>query len=178
MKPLRFLLLLMVCLARGQNPTGTLEGQISDPSGAAVAQAQVTARNPQTGFAATETSERDGSFHFSNLPVGSYELRVSAEGFARFTASDVRVDIDRTVRFPIRLIIESGHSEVNVSGTGATVDLGPTLGDVVSSHEATRPAPQRPQLHATWPAAAGSCAHDRGPCGSRRPACAPTRATR
>src|SRR6266852_4670442 len=108
MKHLRLLMLLMVCLAsRGQDPTGTLEGLISDPSGAAVTNAEVTARNPQTGFAATQRSERDGSFHFSNLRVGVYELRVNADGFARFTASDVRVDINRTVRFPVSLTIES-----------------------------------------------------------------------
>ncbi|HUJ23586.1 MAG TPA: carboxypeptidase regulatory-like domain-containing protein [Bryobacteraceae bacterium] len=137
MKHFRLILLTALCLAaRAQDPTGTLEGQIADPSGAAVTKADVSAQNAQTGFAATQRSASDGSFHFSYLPVGDYELRVSAQGFAAFTASAVRVDINRTVRLPVRLDVAAGHSEVNVTASGATIDIGPTLGNVVSSREA------------------------------------------
>ena len=59
-----------------------------------------------------------------------------ADGFAAFTASAIRIDIDRTVGVPVQLTVAAGHSEVKVSGTGATVDLGPTLGNVVLSQEA------------------------------------------
>ncbi|MCU1276044.1 MAG: hypothetical protein JWO48_3475, partial [Bryobacterales bacterium] len=133
-------LLLFVCLcwcARAQDPVGVLEGQVKDASGSIVSAAEITATNRQTGFHAVQRSADDGSFHFSSLPAGEYDLRVGAEGFAAFTASLIRIDIGRTVRIPVRLEIAAGHTEVNVSGTGATVDLGPTLGNVVSSHEAT-----------------------------------------
>ena len=121
---------------RAQDPVGVLEGQINDPSGASVSAAEVTASNPQTGFSAKGRSANDGAFHFASLPVGEYDLRVNAEGFATFTASSIRIDIGRTVRIPVKLEVAVGHSEVSVTGTGATVDLGPTLGNVVSSHEA------------------------------------------
>src|SRR5271169_2045759 len=121
---------------RAQDPVGVLEGQINDPSGASVSSAEVTASNPQTGFSAKGRSANDGAFHFASLPVGEYDLRVNAEGFAAFTASSIRIDIGRTVRIPVKLEVAAGHSEVSVTGTGATVDLGPTLGNVVSSHEA------------------------------------------
>jgi len=133
-------LLSLVCLSwslHAQDPVGVLEGQINDPSGATVSAAEVTVSNPQTGFTAKQHSANDGVFHFASLPVGQYDLRVNAEGFAAFTASSIRIDIGRTVRIPVKLVVAVGHSEVNVVGTGATVDLGPTLGNVISAHEAT-----------------------------------------
>ena len=133
-------LVLFLCLCwnlEAQDPVGVLEGQVRDTSGALVSAAEVAVTNHQTGFSVKQRSVDDGSFHFSSLPVGEYDLRVSADGFAAFTASAIRIDIGRTVRIPVKLDVAAGHSEVNVSGTGAMVDLGPTLGNVVSSKEAT-----------------------------------------
>ena len=133
-------LVLFVCLSwhlQAQDPVGVLEGHVTDPSGGSVSAAEVVASNPQTGFNAKQRSEDDGSFHFSSLPVGEYDLHVGADGFAAFTASAIRVDIGRTVRVPVQLTVAAGRSEVNVSGTGATVDLGSTLGNVVLAHEAS-----------------------------------------
>ena len=128
-----------MCLCRqavAQDPVGVLEGQIQDASGGVVSAAVVTVTNPQTGFSAKQLSAADGAFHFANLPAGTYDFRVSADGFAAFAASAIGVDIGRTVRFPVKLDIAAGHSEVNVTATGATVDSGSALGEVVSSREA------------------------------------------
>ncbi len=122
---------------QAQDPVGVLEGHVKDSSGGSVSAAEVSASNQQTGFRAKQRSAEDGTFHFSSLPAGEYDLRVTADGFAAFTASAIPIDIGRTVRVPVKLEVAAGHSEVNVSGTGATVDIGSTLGDVVSSHEAT-----------------------------------------
>lgn len=132
--------LFLVCLcwrAWAQDPVGALEGQVKDASGAVVSSAEITASNRLTGIRIVQRSTGDGSFHFSSLPAGEYDLRISAEGFAVFTATLIRIDIGRTVRIPVKLEVAAGHSEVNVTGIGATVDVGPTLGNVVSSHEAT-----------------------------------------
>src|SRR5579872_5570462 len=133
-------LIVFACLLwrlEAQDPVGVLEGHVQDPSGGSVSAAEVTASNQQTGFSAKQRTADDGSFHFSSLPAGAYDLRVTAGGFAAFTASAIPIDIGRTVRVPVQLEVAAGHSAVSVSGNGATVDLGSTLGDVVSSHEAT-----------------------------------------
>jgi hypothetical protein len=130
---LSFLLLLSLgWCAHAQDPVGVLEGEIKDATGGAVFAAAVAVTNRDTDFSARQLSTREGSFHFSSLPAGEYDLRASAVGFATFTASAVHIDIGRTVRVPIKLDVETGHSEVNVTGTGVTVDLGSTLGNVVS----------------------------------------------
>src|ERR1017187_9015486 len=132
-----FLLLISLgWCAHAQDPVGVLEGDIRDASGGVVSAAAVTVANHETGFSTKQLSTREGSFHFSALAAGEYDLRASAVGFATFTASAIRIDIGRTVRVPVKLEVETGHSEVNVTGASATLDLGSTIGDVVSSREA------------------------------------------
>ncbi len=130
--------MLVVCipLALAQDPTGVLQGQVTDPSGASVPNAKVVARNVSTGFTAAQESSHIGSFQFSYLPVGEYDLRISAPGFSDFEASHIRMDVDRVVNFPVRLEIRSRGDLVNVTANAATVDVSSTLGSVVSEREA------------------------------------------
>src|SRR6185437_9152407 len=123
--------------AVAQDPTGTLQGQVKDPSGARVPKAQITVRNTATGFHADQESEQNGNFHFSYLPVGEYELRVTAAGFAEFQISGLRIDVDRIISFPVELKISTESSRLDVTANAATVDVSSTLGNVVSSREAT-----------------------------------------
>ena len=124
-------------ISQGQDPIGILEGQATDPSFAAVNGAQVTVLNAQTGLHQTVVTTRQGTFRFSNLPVGDYSLSVTAQGFGTFSASSIRIDVGRIVNYPVQLEIASGHSEVNVAGDVATVDTSSALGNVVSEREAT-----------------------------------------
>jgi len=131
------LLVLFLCpFANAQDPIGTLEGQITDPSSALVSGADVSANNPQTGLMRTVRSSRDGSFHISNLPVGEYSLTVNATGFAPFSASPIRIDIGQVVKYPVALQLAGAHAEVNVAGQTVMVDTSQTIGDVVLADQA------------------------------------------
>ena len=137
---MRALGLLYVCLCgvvAAQDPIGVLEGEVSDPSSAVVGGAQVSAQNVQTGLRQTTGTSRQGTFRFSNLPVGDYTLTVTAANFAPYSASRIRIDVGRVVNYPVRLEIASSHSEVKVQAQTATVDTSPSLGNVVSEREAT-----------------------------------------
>src|ERR1700733_8671099 len=131
--PTIFLFALLCATARAQDPIGTLEGQIQDPSSALVSGAEVSVHNAQTGLTRTVHSSREGSFHFSNLPVGEYSLSVNADGFAPYSVSPIRIDIGQVVAYPVTLQLVRGHTEVRVTAQTVMVDTSQTIGDVVSS---------------------------------------------
>jgi hypothetical protein len=130
------ILVVSVPLALAQDPTGVLQGQVTDPSAATVPSANVVARNMSTGFTASQRSSQNGTFHFSYLPAGEYELRVSAAGFAEFAARHIRIDVDRVVNFHASLEIKTRGDLVDVTANAATVDVSSTLGNVISTREA------------------------------------------
>src|ERR1700722_13252580 len=74
-------LLFLATSLLAQLPTGTFLGTVKDASGAVVAGANITVTNTETGFTRNTTSEADGSYRLSALPVGNYQLRVTHEGF-------------------------------------------------------------------------------------------------
>src|SRR5262245_45434354 len=59
----------------------SISGRVTDPNGAAVAGADVTARQTQTGVKTAAVTDTDGRFRFPFLKVGPYELAVSKQGF-------------------------------------------------------------------------------------------------
>src|SRR5258706_5639370 len=77
--------------AAAQRITGTLRGQILDPSGAAVPDAQVTATNQETGVSVKITTTSAGTYSFPSLIPGLYKVSVEAKGFKNFLVTDVSV---------------------------------------------------------------------------------------
>src|ERR1700681_1700314 len=77
--------------AQSLGNAGTIEGTVTDPSGAAVPKAQVTLRNSVSGYNQTVESGPDGSFRLSNIPRNPYSLEITASGFAVFSRN---VDIN------------------------------------------------------------------------------------
>src|SRR2546422_11127203 len=76
-----FSFLTMGKLAMSQLPTATILGSIKDSTGAVIPGVSITAKNVETGLTRTGVSVEDGSYRFSALPVGSYEVRVELPGF-------------------------------------------------------------------------------------------------
>ena len=127
----------LACLsAYAQTPVGTLEGLITDPSAAVVAGANVSVSNPQTGLARSLNTSRDGAFHFSDLPAGEYTLSVTANGFAPFSASSIRLDIGQAVVYPVKLELAGSHAQVTVDAQGVLIDTSQTIGNTVLAGEA------------------------------------------
>jgi hypothetical protein len=75
-----FVAVFAVC-ARAQFDTATVLGTVTDPSGAVVPHSQVALHNTATGALATATTDERGEFRFVDIPIGSYELKVTATGF-------------------------------------------------------------------------------------------------
>src|SRR3990170_5473338 len=72
--------LLVPLPAAGQALYGSITGTVSDPQGAAIPGATVTATNTGTGLQLTAVTDRDGNYTFRNLPPGIYDLGASLSG--------------------------------------------------------------------------------------------------
>ena len=94
-------------------PAGTLQGIVSDPSGATVTGATITLRNPQTGFSQSGTGDSNGQYHLS-VPAGSYDVTISASGFKVYTAKSY-VGVSRATDLNATLQIGSVAETVEVS---------------------------------------------------------------
>jgi carboxypeptidase family protein len=120
-----FVLLLssIFCMAysAAQTTTGSLRGQVMDPSGAAVAGASVIVL-PAQGAAITTTTNRDGSYEAKTLLPGKYTVQVFATGFAQFEAKEVSVEAGAAAVLNVHLNIEAQKEKVEVSENAATLD--------------------------------------------------------
>src|SRR5579862_9595034 len=67
----------------------TITGTISDASGALVPNAAVTLTNPSTGQKRDAVSNSAGAYRFANLGVGTYTLEVAAQGFQKYTRTEI-----------------------------------------------------------------------------------------
>ena len=120
---------------------GSISGTVSDPSGAVVpgASLRLVNRAQQTAYQAV--SDREGLYSFLSLPVGHYDLTVTASGFAAQEKTDIAVDTDAAIRVNIVLAIGAKSDTVMVtSDASASVEIDTIathLGEVVSSSQMT-----------------------------------------
>src|SRR5882672_4379861 len=121
MKKLLSLLLCLLPAAAGlyaQSEVGgaTLNGTITDPSGAAVAGAKVTAVEQGTGFARPAISNDAGLYSLIRLPVGTYTLTVEMKGFQIAKRTDIALNVGAVATIDVRLAIGASQEVVSVSG--------------------------------------------------------------
>ncbi len=103
---------------------GTLRGQVTDPSGAVVANATVAVL-VSGGQTHSATTNRSGNYEVGNLPPGKYTVTANAQGFAVFVQSDVDVAAGRTAQFNISLDINVRQEKINVQEETPQVDVAP-----------------------------------------------------
>src|SRR5262249_45375992 len=87
------LLTLLATVAFAQTDTAVLSGVVTDPSGASVANAAIQLRSAATGAARSATSGIDGRYQFNLLPPGEYEISAEANGFKKFVATGIHVQV-------------------------------------------------------------------------------------
>src|SRR5262249_31532514 len=97
--PLRLLMITLVVFipnAFGQTVDGNLVGMITDPMGATVPNAKVEITNTETGVKTAVRTGVDGLYRFNNVPVGAYDIAVTAAGFALSTLKNVAIELNKT----------------------------------------------------------------------------------
>lgn len=120
-----FLFLSLLALpCRAQNQTGSIHGQVTDPSGAALVGATVLLTTP-SGASMDTTTNKEGVYEFKNLAPGTYEIKAVAAGFAMFDKSGVSLAAGQMLRFDIPLTLEIEKEKVEVSDSPTQVDVSP-----------------------------------------------------
>jgi hypothetical protein len=103
--------------------SGDITGSVTDPSGAAISNAEVTLKNNATGATQTHTTNDQGTYRFSLLSPGAYTVSVSASNFqvSQQTAS-VAVGQTTTLNVQVQLASATQTVEVNASGEVVQTD--------------------------------------------------------
>ena len=97
--------------------TGALTGTVTDPSGAVVPSAKVTLRNYGTGGTLTTLTSQDGSYSFSLLAAGEYELTVEAVNFKRAVVPQVTIQITEVRSIATQLSVAGAKESVLVKAS-------------------------------------------------------------
>jgi hypothetical protein len=91
----------------------TLSGTVADPSGSVVANANISLTNSATGQVRQVTTNTSGVYLFANVGVGRYKLEASAQGFQKYSKTDIQVNVAQTLEANISLAV--GNQEVSVT---------------------------------------------------------------
>ena len=145
------LLLLCAVFAASQTAvaptTGTLRGQVTDPSGAAIADANVVL-TPSTASSTPIKTQANGQgqYEFNAVPLGTYTLNVIAPGFSVYENDNVVLTSNQPLRLNVAMTIEVEQQKIQVSDTVPTVDVNPAnnAGAIVISGKELEALPDDP----------------------------------
>src|ERR1043165_5342006 len=109
-------LLLSIPLAvSAQVTTATMVGTVTDPGGAKVPAAEVTARHVDTGLSCTVKTNDDGDYRIEFLPIGKYTVEVTLTGFKKAFLSDVVLQVNETARVDVSMSVGQVNETVTIS---------------------------------------------------------------
>jgi len=117
---------LSVCMgvpvAMAQNVTGSITGEVTDPSGAVVSGAQVVAHNLDTAIDTQAITNADGVYRIDFLPAGHYQVTVQAAGFNKESLPAFSLEAVETPTLNVTLHVGAASTTVNVSGSAPILD--------------------------------------------------------
>lgn len=111
----------LVRQANAQVLYGSVSGEITDPSGAVVPQAQVSIVNDQTGFKRDATTDEAGRFRLLDLPQGTYTLSVTATGFQALKKTGISVTIGQVNEQDLQISVGATTQQVTVEASAAVL---------------------------------------------------------
>src|SRR5262245_6864423 len=118
---LRVVAFLIAVPVYGQ-PGATLQGQVFDPSGAAIRGATITVHSAAAGFDRLVTTGSEGRYHVDDVPPQTYRVTAAADGFKSVVIAALAFDVGRTVVRDFRLEIGDRSDTVVVKGETPLVD--------------------------------------------------------
>src|SRR3954447_16274632 len=120
---------------------GEILGTVTDPSGAPVADAKVTATNTGTGYTQSATTIGSGLYRLALLPLGTYSVTVETPGFATYKQTGIEISAGRSATIDVALQVKGAVTEVVVTGAAPIVDVSRTDQGSTLSTNAVRNLP-------------------------------------
>lgn len=114
--------LLFTASAFAQSTTGSFQGSISDPSGAALPGVTVTIANPQTNFVRTTVTNGSGNYDAPLLPPGRYNVSAELSGFKKLEKSGLVLQVNQNARVDFTLELSTVEEAVQVTAQAPLVD--------------------------------------------------------
>ena len=128
--------LLTVSNVAAQQITGSIRGTVSDPSGAVVQAAAVTAKQIETGLTRLAVTDKQGEYVLVELPIGHYQLEVQAKGFETYLQEGISLDVNQNAAVSVHLELGSATQRVEVSANATQVQTTvSSLGQTVMERE-------------------------------------------
>src|SRR5579859_6189119 len=122
----------LFCLSTwAQTPTGTIEGTVTDPSGAVISKAKVTVVETATGRSIDTTTTDAGFFEVRNLLPGDYTMTVQVAGFASKTVRNITVNSGGATNANTQLEIGKTGDVIEVQAQAVMVDTNRQTVDTV-----------------------------------------------
>ena len=117
-----------------QQATARIVGTVSDEQGAVIPGVKITVTNTATNLASNTTTDKDGFFQVLDLPIGTYRMVASHEGFRTLERMTTPLQINESLRVDVRLEVGAVTAQVMVEGQASGVEtVNPTLGESVTS---------------------------------------------
>ena len=119
--------------------TGSISGSVTDPTGAVVANATVTAKNNETGTESTATTSENGTFSIPQLPRGLYTLTIQAtSGFKKAEVTNVKVNVGTPSTVNVALALGVPQETVTIVGGGEVLQTQtPNIGNTIIGRQIT-----------------------------------------
>lgn len=139
------LLGLLFCVSCGltvfAQSTATLQGTVTDPSGAVMPKAKVVVRNQATGLERVAETDSEGNYQVAALPVGMYRVEVQSQGFQTQIANDLNLEVGRTVVQNFQLAVGTVEQQVIVVSDTLVVDTATTSVSTVINQRTVQEIP-------------------------------------
>jgi hypothetical protein len=117
------IVLILPTLVTAQSTNATLNGVVNDQTGAVVPGAELTLVNYATGFEAKFTSNERGEFTFRNLTPGTYDLRITKQGFQNFVQKGIILNINAIVRVDAVMQVGGATETITVQGDTSLINF-------------------------------------------------------
>jgi Carboxypeptidase regulatory-like domain len=128
-------------LAQVDVTTGRISGQVVDETGAALPGASVEAKNKDTGLALVAVSDSRGVYRIVSVPVGTYAVTASLQGFGKQTDARVVITLGSAPTVDFKLRLSSKAESVTVTATEAVIETTQTSSQTTIDNNAIRSLP-------------------------------------